>query len=463
MKLLLIILLFPLLSKAQDTSRTHISATFANVPGIFFDIMETTIVPLSSITPKDIFIGEYANYILYENGEVYTYIKNKRVKFPIPEQIETGSAGHPYGLMIAKSGNVYLLRSGDLKVTKLNVTTAVTSSSWYNRHVIVLSDGSVKVFDDLGVSVNLIIPEKIKDVSASKYLIALTESGNVYQYNWIQTGKIVYPHEQLKNLNPIKINLPAPATLIASGVIQSAVVAGDPWVWTDNYGARFVKNTAGALPPTNFRSRMNNSEPVIDISASDNILGIVTSAGRAMTLGNTWVGEIGNGSQAPKITETNVSDFAHTQYFYNFVDISQGRKYTRFISGSYYGFRHFILEQGSVDTIHEATRYRLVIKEPVWSSWGYSKFGLLTNGITPQDDPANVAKLSVRTPRRISFTETSTLVTTSQGFSMLAAGTYPPPEQSVSITYSEWVDKIKVLAICGIYEVLEDGTWRYKK
>jgi alpha-tubulin suppressor-like RCC1 family protein len=387
---------------------------------------------------KKILVGEYANYIIYDDGNVDTHDNAQLVTFPLPEKIVDGSAGHPWATVIGESGKVYFVKGDSTEVDPLTESDSkkpirprekrkkpqvtvvrltreniVACTSFYTHHVLINKAGDLLVFPDSNTDDVVALKTNGKIVAAvgASFLLALDEDGNVWRYDWIESGKIVKPNDELAVLQPKLIDLPGPATAIATSrsYFSGAIVNKEIYVWCESsYGTPFINTNS--LTPVKATELWDIPEPVEKIWMADNTTHFITSSGKLFGCGNTWVGEVGDGSKDPRVLEGN-ADMAYKTYVFPAAHLNPDRKYKELFGGTYYAFRHFAMEDnGSVD------------------SWGYGKFGLLLNGIKPEDDASYVGTISVATPRRFDIPEELVYKTTEELQEMVADGTYPPPE-----------------------------------
>lgn len=215
-------------------------------------------------------------------------------------------------------------------------------------------------------------------------------------------------------------------------MFSAAIVKGQVHCWCDSFGAKYIglSNTVSSY------TILNTPEPITIIEASDNVMHMIGASGKLYGIGNTWVGEVGDGSQAPQIAANDSADFAYF-LFRPLTHIAPGRLFKAIFNGSSYGFRHFAQEQDG--TIN---------------SWGYAKFGLLLNGIRPADDTKNVAETAVKVPWRIAIPSDLIIKSTAELKVMIDAKTYPPPEPKV-------IDPVPVRKVVAI--LYDDGKWEYSK
>lgn len=382
---------------------------------------------------KQIAPGEYANYILDTDGGVFTHNDNKLSKYALPEKVTSLSAGHPFGYGIGESGALYLL-TGDSPTFRKMADNVKLVDAYWDWCVVVFKDNTMSTYRNGLLFTRLAAQVKftpIEQLAVAHYITIRTDDGSVYQLDWSATpwksGTTWYKTSQA-SLVPRKIALPGAASWITTSrnMFSAAVVNGEAHTWFDSYGAKNM----GSM------NKIPVPEPIAIIEASDNVMHMIGESGKLYGIGNTWVGEVGDGSQAPEIAANNSADFAYF-LFRPLTHIAQGRLFKAIFNGSSYGFRHFAQEQDG--TIN---------------SWGYAKFGLLLNGIRPFDDRLNVAATAIKEPRRIDIPDTLVVKTTAELTAMIKAGTYPPPEPKV-------IDPVPVRKIVAV--LYDDGKWEYTK
>lgn len=358
-------------------------------------------------------IGEYANYLVDENGRLSTYISSKESFYNV-EPIVKITAGHPWGLAVGASGAVYLVRGASTQVVKTNMTGKAIASYW-NYHAVVGLDGSLTVFNEgMSLIYKMRTPAKVKMVKAAADLVILTEDGKVYEYEWMSGARAFKP--SLETLTAKAIPLPGVATWITTSrsLFSAAIVNGDPYVWNDAYGAPYVL-AKGAQGPTNMAATWKLTEKIIQIEASDHTLHAITASNRLGYVGDVGIGGGGDGAIDPRtLASTAGWDMAWRKFVTQFTYIGGNRTYDMIFAGNSYGFRKGARElSGQIST------------------WGYAKFGLLGNGIQPVDDPANVGITANPTITRVEFPATMVMKTTAQLKTMVADKTYPPKEPGV--------------------------------
>jgi|GEM_PF-6726840 len=367
---------------------------------------------------KEILVGEYSNYFIQNDGKVSTYDNNKLSVYSLPEPIITGAAGHPWANVISESGQVYHALGDNTQWKKVPITGAISSTAYYTHHVIVGAGGSLTVYNDKLEVVSLKVPGRIVKAVAAAVLLALDDKGGVWKYNWISSGKIVKPHAELAKLAAEKINLPGPATDIATSrsLFSAAVVNGSAVIWCDAFGAPYVgqKKATGPIIP--------NWQPknIKQIGASDNTLMMIDGNDEMWSMGNNWVGQVGNGEIDPRVLAGN-ADMGNRTFVSEPVNISRGRKWKRFWLGTYYAFRSFAQD----------------IRGNIYA-WGYGKFGLPAHGIRPQDDPANVGITAITIPWRVGIPQMLSVASTAD----IKSGKvkYPPAEPKVLIKTVKYYD-----------------------
>jgi len=366
---------------------------------------------------KEILIGEYANYLIDDKGDLFTYDNSVLVKIPMPEKVKKGGAAHPWASIIGVSGQVYLALGDSLTWKTVPITNGAESTSGiWEYHAVVKTDGKISMFkNDLTVFLELKAPVGVKFVKviAGHYLLALTDTGDVYSYTWCSAPRVWKTATELSQLNPVKINLPGAATDIATSrnMYSIAIVNGEPYGWCDTFGARYLGLAGATTTPVNLKTTWGLTEKIVSIESSDNTTHMITETSKLLGVGDAAIGELGNGQKHPQVLATSNWDMAWQLIVTKAVNIGKpGIKYTKISKGNSYGFRLFVQEENGQ-----------------WSSCGYGKFGLLLNGIRPVDDINNMEH-SVATIRRIVTPSTLTIITTQQLKAMYAAGTYPPAE-----------------------------------
>ncbi|HYD90359.1 MAG TPA: hypothetical protein VEA37_02605 [Flavobacterium sp.] len=366
---------------------------------------------------RQVYIGEYANYFKDTSGNAFTYDAGILSRYDFPEKIDTGSAGHPWSVMIGKSGQVYHTL-GDSKAFKtVNISNGANSASYWNYHAVVRKDGRLTVYNDNLEMVDM-AGVRYKSVAAGHYLIALDYDGNVWEFAWSKSQRVVKSITDLAVLKPVKKNLPAPASSIATSrsIFSGALVNGEPWIWCDAFGAPYIGLKKATPNPVNAYSLWGLTEKLKKMVMSDNVTHMLTITGKLLGLGNTWVGEIGDGSKAAKAVQTGLADHAYKQFIVKAVHIRPDIVFIDIFASNSYGFRHFALDEN----------FYLY-------SWGYAKFGLLANGIRPFDDPKNVVISSIPVPHRIVVPRQLIIISTNDLYKMISGGFYPPDEPVIFI------------------------------
>lgn len=369
---------------------------------------------------KEILVGEYSSYFIDNDGEVSTYDNNKLVKYNMPSDIVTGSAGHPWACVIDLMGWVYHILGDNTQVKKTTITGAASSTSFYTHHVVVGKDGSLTAYTDDLKTVKIPVPGKIEKAVAASDLLVLDDKGGVWKYEWIASGKIVKPHADLAKLAAERIPM-EPATDIATSrsMFSAAIVGGKLIVWCDAFGAPFIGQNKATNPIKPDWKINKLGKPLKKVFASDNVLYVIDGDDELWGMGNNWCGQVGNGQIHPAVLAGN-ADMGNRLFVPEPVKIGRGKKWKKVWVGTYYGFRTFA--QDMEDNIY---------------SWGYGKFGLLSNGIKPQDDVKNVGITAVTIPWYAAIPPTLRVVPTTS-FKRNADGTvtaegkpYPPIEPSI--------------------------------
>lgn len=358
---------------------------------------------------KDILISEYANFFIKEDGTVWNHINNKLTKYPLPEPVTTGSAGHPYANVIGESGKVYHLKNNAPTVTPVPIGNAASSTAFYTHHVILSKEGGITVYKDDLKSVNLKTPGKIVKAIAAADLLVMDEFGGIWKYEWISSGKIVKSHSDLAKQMPEVIQMDTATDIATSrSMFSAAIVNGKLIVWCDAFGAPFIgqKKPTSPFKPDWAVNRLD--KPLKKVYTTDNCLYIIDGNDELWGMGNNWVGQVGNGQIDPRVLAGN-ADMGNRTFVSEPVNISRGRKWKRVFVGTYYAFRTFF--EDMLGNIYVC---------------GYGKFGLHAHGIRPQDDPTNVGITAITKPHRVTIPPTLTVVSTDDLKSGKVA--YPPKE-----------------------------------
>lgn len=389
------------------------------------------------MNPTFIAVGEYANYILSE-GKVYTHDNNRLITYALPEPINRITAGHPYGYAEGKSGALYML-TGDSPTFKKIADNINIADAYWNWAVAVGGDNIITIYRD-GVKYST-LPKPVGNIvqlSIAHYILARTDSGDVWQYAWSSTPWKSGTEWQksasaMASLQPTKMLDRCSWVTTSRNMFSAAIREGKPYAWCDSFGAKYI-GVSAAQTPKDMSFPWNVTEPIKVIEASDITLHFITESGKLYGMGDAAVGGVGNGIMDPMVKEKGNWDMAWQELISKPVAIRADRKYTALSTGNSYGYRVAAQEDNGV-----------------WSLWGYGKNGLQMNGIRVKDDPYSTGSSSITEPRRTSIPSEITVVDTPTIKNMVAAGTYPPPEAGVPTPEPP---VRKVVAI-----LYDDGKW----
>lgn len=388
--------------------------------------------------PTHIGIGEYSNYFVNAEGEVFTHNNNKLSKYAIPEKVLWGAAGHPYGYVIGESGKLYMLLGDNTTVTKI-AEDVIDVAAYWNWAVVLFKDGSLATYKD-GVRFSALasltgatpLLSKVVQLSAAHYIILRCEDGTVWQLDWSSTpwksGTTWYKSAAvMAALIPKQVVLPGKATWITTSRLffSAAIVDGVVYAWGDSFAAKYFGWTGAFTPKV-----VSAPAKMTMVEASDHTLHAIDVDGFLYGQGGLGVGFVGDGRKESEVVATGGwPDMVVKTFVKTFVKISD-RVFDMIARGTSYKFRNAARETNGI-----------------WDWWGYGKFGLDMTGIRPQDDSSYVGAISNGTPMRREIPDTLVPKTTAE----LKASGYPPaespaPEPPVPVRK----------AIATLYD---DGTW----
>lgn len=382
--------------------------------------------------PTHIGIGEYSNYFVNAEGEVFTHNNNKLSKYAIPEKVSWGAAGHPYGYVIGESSNLYMLLGDNTTVTKVATDVKLVDAYW-DWAVVVGNDNSVTLYQK-GIKYCTLarIADEIVQVASAHDIVVRTKDGSVWEYEWSQVpwkSGIVWQKTAtvLATMLPKPVLLSGPATWITSSRLffSAAIVDGVVYAWGDSFAAKYFGWTGAFAPKV-----VSAPAKMKIVEASDHTLHAIDVDGFLYGQGGLGVGFVGDGRKESEVVATGGwPDMVVKTFVKTFVKISD-RVFDMIARGSSYKFRNAARETSGI-----------------WNWWGYGKFGLDMTGIRPQDDSSYVGAISNGTPMRREIPDTLVPKTTAE----LKASGYPPaespaPEPPVPVRK----------AIATLYD---DGTW----
>jgi hypothetical protein len=377
---------------------------------------------------KTILIGEYANYFIHDDGTVWNYDNMVLKQFPLPEPVTHGSAGHPYGYVIGRSGALYMLKGDSATWVKIadNVKHVAAFWEWV---VVVFGDNSAGVFQHGKIYAALTgEPSGIQQVAAAHYILIRDSSGAVWQYNWAKTywrAGTVWQRsaEEMTALKPTKASLPGAATDITTSRVahSTAIVNGEPYSWCDALGAKYIGLKAATIAPARMTDIWKVPEKITKVRSSDNTTHVITVSGKVFGGGVNDLGEVGNGQKEATVEATGKWPMSTKLIQFPMVEVGRaGEVYVDIFKGNSYGYRGMLLTD-----------------KGIIRACGRNKYGLLDNGIYPEQptDPTKVLEglWAVDTFRRAVFPEKLVFKTNEEGKAMVAAGTYPPAEPRILV------------------------------
>lgn len=364
--------------------------------------------PAFSQTPSIVKVGcsEYRAFYLCSDKKVYAAVWNNAVNastpqaYNIPNDVIDLAGGLYIGSAVDVNGYAYSLSNQNPTatrcVTDINgnpFTGNVACGAYFNTAITVKSDGTLWCFggDDYDQSptatslpnaIQLKSPAGVKftKVSCGDVMLALTTTGDVYQYS-------------KGNVNPTKINLPKPASDIASGngfqiaIIPDDITAGtNGWPYGWGYAGTYLGLTGSISAPVALKSTWGMTLPIWKITASHNIVNYLDANGQMWTMGDNAEGEVGIGSEKVNHAETFPNPYVwdwvtNGMMVSKPVHISQGITFTDIFAGGSYAFYHYAIDDdGKV------------------YSWGRNKSLILGNNKAVNNESAFPNALDVLTP-----------------------------------------------------------------
>jgi hypothetical protein len=373
----------------------------------------------AQITPDYFVLSEYASYPVAK-GKIYRYVDaivgktTKLAAYAIPDSIVSASAGLHNVVAVGSSGRAYFVHRGDLGFDVLPITNGVSSTGIFSTYAVITSDKTVSIVrEDTLQKVGKLNAKNVIQAKASYDLITLDGDGNVFDYAWkpwattALTDKNIKSVSDIINLQPTKVQLPGPASMVTSGLSghSAAIVNGDVYVW--GYDPRHAGFANGGIT---IPQKLSTPEKIKSIEAGPESLHMIGLSGKLYGLGDQAQGEVGNGVRDPRVISTNTRDGAWKMILATVVEVGRGRTYDLICKGNSYCFYTFARETNGM-----------------WSSWGgRAKGGILANGIFMFGETASSRSNigDVAAPTRITVPVTGMYVADS----MFAAKYYPPSE-----------------------------------